>query len=394
MFSIQQTKDAKENRQKADNLFFQPNPADVVHTQNAAESAKSVMRTPRENYFFKPNQTPRNVIQRTPTPGSGSPVSGQPVANQTKTPSPSHRQIHQGAISRADFEQYVKNNYGVQDVHNGTKQEQEGGLTGRNSKLPTIPNWAEWDPGASSEQYSTIIKAIEDVASSFGAIPTIQKIIFYEMYYDINDAGTSVPNSDVGASFGAGNLTIYKAYTGNHGFPVARSNAQGKYPHVGIAIGSSGGTSGAPTPYVSQNQNLKENITHELGHGIAEAANAADSKALDNFNSTVGWVGTTAAALYDIGQPAVKTAISSNTAPPAQFKIEPANWNDPKWQEQPITEYSVAGGPGEDFAESIAAFVYAKATLQARSPKRFNFILNGIDTWKTKMRPIPPPASP
>ncbi|HZY35745.1 MAG TPA: hypothetical protein VFE53_03810 [Mucilaginibacter sp.] len=395
MFSIQQTNDTKETRQKADNLFFQPNPANVVYRQNAELAAKSDMPLLPENYFFKPNKTPANIIQRIPIQGNGTPTSGQQVVNQTQTPSLSKRQIPQGAISRADFENYVTTYYGVADVHNGTKTEQEGELTPRNSVKPSISNWNDWSPGATSEDYSNIIQAIEDVAASFGAIPKITKIIFYEMYYETDPTGISVARSDVGASFGVGQLRIYKAYSKTRGFPVARSNAQGNYPPVGIAISGPGSSPGAPTPYQGKDKSLKESIAHELGHGIAEAAQASDPKALDNFNSTVGWVGTSSPALYDIGQQAVQSAITNNTAPPVQYKIEPSNWNDPKWIEQPMTDYSVIGGPGEDFAESIAAFVYANATLQARSPKRFKFISDGMPTWTQQMKympPIKPPA--
>jgi hypothetical protein len=398
MFSQQQTKDLKQDKRQSDHLFFQPgaaitSPGDI-YDRHAEQMADSVMRMPQENYFFKPNNTPGNIIQRIPI-GNNNPVPGQQVANQTQSTSVSHRQIPQGAISRADFENYVSSYYGVRDVHNGTKPEQEGELTPRNSVTPTIPNWNDWSPGATSEDYSNIIQAIEDVAASFGAIPKITKIIFYEMYYETDPTGISVAKPDVGASFGVGQLRIYKGYSKNRGFPVARSNAQGNYPPVGIALSGPGSSPGAPTAYQSKDKNIKENIAHELGHGIAEAAQASDPKALDNFNTTVGWIGGSSPALYDIGQQAVQTAIANNTAPPAQYQIVQSNWNDPKWIEQPMTDYAVIGGPGEDFAESISAFVYTKAVLQARSPKRFQFISNGMTTWTQQMKfmpPITPPA--
>jgi hypothetical protein len=392
MFSIQQTRDVKTDKQKAGAVFFQPkltvNQPNDVYEQQADAMADSVMRMPQENYFFKPDRSAGNVIQRIPMPNNTGNATGQPVLNQTQTPSVSHRQIPQGSISRADFEDYVKHNFGVKDVHNGTKQEQESSITGRNSKLPTIPNWQDWSPGAASEKYSNIIKAFEDMAGTFGSIPVVDTIVFYQMYYDTDPAGTCVPDPDTGAYFATGKLTIFQAFDGHHGFPAGRSTVQGKYG----AVGSSGG---APTFPQSKDKNANENIAHELGHGIAEAAHAADPNALDNFYNTTGWIVTNPPALYDIGQAAVQKAFTDKTAPPAQYKIEPSNWNDPKWIEQPMTNYSVAGGPGEDFAESIAAFIYAKSVLQARSPRRFNFILNGIDTWKTKMRTMPaiiPPA--
>ena len=133
MFSPQQTKDIKQDKRQSDHLFFQPNtaitPPGGIYGQHAERGADTVMRMPQENYFFKPNKSPGNIIQRIPIPGNSNPVPGQQTTTQTQTPSLSHRQIPQGAISRADFEQYVTTYYAVQDVHNATKQEQEGELT-------------------------------------------------------------------------------------------------------------------------------------------------------------------------------------------------------------------------------------------------------------------------
>src|ERR1700722_6384279 len=158
MFSPQQTKDIKQDKRQSDHLFFQPkaaitSPGDS-YDHYGEQTADPVMRMPQENYFFKPGKLPGNVIQRIPIPGNSNPVPGQQTTTQTQTPSLSHRQIPQGAISRADFEQYVTTYYGVRDVHNATKQEQEGELTPRNSVTPTLPNWTDWSPGAASTDYS------------------------------------------------------------------------------------------------------------------------------------------------------------------------------------------------------------------------------------------------
>ena len=248
-------------------------------------------------------------------------------------------------------------------------------------------------PAHHQKIYSFIISAIEDVAGAFMSVPVIRRIIFYRMHYEPNAAGIGIADPAVGASFGAGELTIYQGFSRSRAFPVARSNSQGNYPSVNIALTSPGSELGAPSQYQDRQGNISENIVHELGHGVAEAASAANPSALADFNAAVGWVGTNPAVLYDIGQAAVQASITANTVPPAQYRIDPLQWNDPQWIEQPMTHYSVDGGPGEDFAESIAAYVYATPVLRQRSPRRYQFIHNGINSWRNQMRLMPPVRS-
>jgi len=135
---------------------------------------------------------------------------------------------------------------------------------------------------------------------------------------------------------------------------------------------------------------IRQNIAHELGHGVAEAAMASQNlQTFRQYNAAVGWVGSPP-ELFDMGQQPVRDAIANNTPLPAQNKITPSRWNDPSVAEQPMTMYSVIGGPGEDFAESVTAFIYQPSALQQRSPRRFNFIQTNENTWKTQMRPMLP----
>lgn len=326
--------------------------------------------------FFQPALSPlRNQVgQRSPQ----------------RQPDPLFRSVPQGEISRAEFDQYLRDYFGVQDIHTGTQTEQEVSLTRHGRPAPSIPNWESWDPGTSSADYAHIIQAIEDVAATFGAIPTIRTVVFFKMDYEPNAASVGIARPDVGASFGGGKLTIFEAFSRSRAFPNARSNASGSHPSAGVVLAPAAGeTPGAPLPYQSREHSLRENIVHELGHAMAEDAHRADPNVFTEFNRATGWVG---GRLFDIGQQAVADAIDQGIPPPAQYHIQDHDWNSPRWNEQPMSRYAVAGGPGEDFAETIAAFVYANSVLQQRSPARYRFIRDHIDLWRTQMQALPPPV--
>ncbi|MFB2121361.1 hypothetical protein [Parapedobacter sp. 2B3] len=326
--------------------------------------------------FFQPALSPttNGILQR----------------NLQHRPDPSFRSIPQGVITRAEFDQYMMDYFGVRDIHTGTQAQQEASLTRHGRPAPTIPHWQSWDPGTASADYAHIIRAIEDVAETFGAIPTIHTVAFFKMDYDPNAAGIGIARRDVGASFGGGKLTIFEAFSRSHAFPNARSDTGGSYPSAAVVLAPAPGeTPGAPVPYQSREHSLRENIAHELGHGIAEDAHRADPDVFDKFNRAIGWVG---GQLFDIGQQAVADAISNGTPPPSQYRIPHDDWNNPQWIEQPMSRYAVAGGPGEDFAETIAAYVYSPAVLLQRSPERYRFITAHIGTWATQMRVLPPPV--
>jgi hypothetical protein len=288
--------------------------------------------------------------------------------------------------TRADFERVAARRYGVATVRTGTQAEQETALTpnGGTTTPIRIPNWQSWEP--QGEDFQRILDAFDDVAGAFGGVPPVREIVFYDMSYGANQAGVVTARPRDGASYGAGQLTIYRAATTmDAGIPVGRSVASGQYPNAPVvSIGSAGSSPGAPVPWPDHAENVRRVIVHELGHGLAEAGNAAQSVAnpsgsghpmTDEFAREVGWVGN---RLMNLGP---------NGAPTAQ-EITPDHWNDPAWTEQPVSRYAVAGGLAEDFAESVMAYVRQPNVLLARSPRRYRFIDQRKSQWQSQLRPV------
>jgi hypothetical protein len=121
---------------------------------------------------------------------------------------------------------------------------------------------------------------------------------------------------------------------------------------------------------------------------------------LESYARAVGWTGIgTDAALFDAGVAAVRDSLANGTTPDAQYRITKDNWNAPKWAEQPMTEYSVSGGPGEDFADSVMAFIENPGLLNARAPLRYSFIEAHEAQWRQLMvapqlKETPPATAP
>jgi hypothetical protein len=302
------------------------------------------------------------------------------------------------AMTEAEFERIMKRRYGTITIRTGTEAEQTAAVASRaRSSAPaiTLPGWQSWNPGASSQVYELILESLEDFQSSIGGVPAIQTIIFFNTEYELspNPAGVPIPraNPNVGASFGAGELTIYRASTtSNQALPIARSNLQGNYPPVVIGItGTTGQTPGSPLPLPTREESIRRVLTHELGHGLAEAAHSIEPGLFDDYKREVGWVAPQPPRLFDIGQPVVQTAIASGSPPPAQFEITINNWNAPQWVEQPVSGYMVSGGPAEDFAEAVMTFVREPNLLLSRSPRRFRFLWDRKDRWQPALLRVP-----
>jgi hypothetical protein len=294
-------------------------------------------------------------------------------------------------MTRTEFEDTMKRRFGVSRVHTGTEAEQTKAATPRGGVPPggiTLPQWQSWDPGPASTTYSRIIDSFEDFANAIGGVPEVKEIIFFNVDYRVNPAGIAIPQPNVGASFGGGLLTIYHATeTMDKALPVSRSNVQGTYPPVGVGVaGIPGQSPGAPLPYPTRETSIKRIITHELGHGLAESVGQG---LFDEYRPAVGWTAGFPWHLFDIGVPAVANAFNAGTPPPSAFEIVENNWNDPKWVEQPLSNYSVAGGPGEDFAEAVMAFVDNPNLLLSRSPQRFKFLNDRKDKWLPKLIQLP-----
>ena len=306
-----------------------------------------------------------------------------------------------GPMTRVEFDRVMSATYGVTTIRTGTEAQQVA-----HHGMPagtTLPGWQSWDPGASSDVYQYIIDAFANFNTSFNGFPQVNEITFYKVYYEMV-GGVPTPNSDVGADFGTYNLAIYEqTTTARKGVPMARSNAEGEYERAPILRISYGGdANAAPIGYPQQRDSVMRLISHELGHGLAVAAHmpnynghagaAVDPSMMIDYMAAVGW--HTHADLYDIGVPAVRAALATNTAPAMQYKITAADWNDPKWVEQPVSEYSITGGASEDFAEAIMVFVENPALLLARSPARHAFILARMATWQPQLSQPRPPAVP
>jgi hypothetical protein len=290
-------------------------------------------------------------------------------------------------MSRTDFEEAMRR-YGVGRIVTGTQTEQASLLTpqgGAPRGGVTLPNWQSWDPGTSSPAYRSIVDSFEDFEARLGAYPVVTEILFFKVDYTVNAAGIGVPDPTTGASFGAGHLTVFEAsMTSNRGLPTGRSTAAANYPQVAVGLSA---PAGAPVPLPTREQSARRTFTHELGHGLAEAAMAADNATFQQYQREIGW---SQAQLFDIGVPAVATAIAAGTQPPAQYEITAQNWNSSKWIEQPLTAYMVSGGPSEDFAEAAMAYVEEPNLLLARSPRRFQFLDQNKEAWRSRLVERPP----
>lgn len=335
----------------------------------------------RSNPLAPTGTTPRQIGHYPPA------LARQQTATSPAVATPS-------GMTRDEFERTMKRRFLVNRIATGTMQEQASSLTpqgGAPSGGVQLPNWQAWDPGSASPVYGLIIESFENFADNIGGVPLTQEIIFYQTDYEVNQAGVGIPRPSTGASFGAGHLTIYQSLTtSNKALPVSRSNPQGNYPPVGIAItGVPGQTPGAPLPYPAREESTRRLISHELGHGLAEAAIAAAPATMDEYRREVGWTPGHPTALYDVGVPAVAQALAAGQPPPASQQITENNWNSPQWVEQPLSDYMVAGGPGEDFAEAVMTFIHAPNLLVARSIHRYNFLNSRKDRWLPQLLQLP-----
>lgn len=311
------------------------------------------------------------------------------------------------AVSRAEFDRDMVRRFGVQRIRTGSFGEQEADVNSRPGVQPggrlTRPRWHEWDPGSASPIYRWIVDAFEDFESRVGGLPPVQEIIFFDTYFTVDTNGNVVPAPKIGADFGAGIMRVYRSGVSTRTpLPFARSDASDRYPGMGVigVAGIEGQTPGAPLPVPTAAQSAARTITHELGHGLAEEAHKAEPNLFDQYRRDIGWFGD---KLFDIGIPAVRTAIAGNTAPPASItvkqgghtltqptEITKADWNHPRWIEQPLTYYMVTGGPGEDFAEAVMAYTQAPDLLRTRSPSRYLFLDSHRERWLPHLYVRPP----
>jgi hypothetical protein len=280
--------------------------------------------------------------------------------------------IYRDPMRREDFDRQVRR-FGVTRVFTGTFDDQVArlnyfGAGRRPGDLLQQASWTAWDPGTDSDVYDWIMAAFTSLATSFGGVPPVQDISFYNIEYDLNAAGDDlVPRPEVLAEYGAGHMAIYWS-------AVARAASNVR------PTGRSGGSSAA-LQSLTAGEGIRETVTHELGHGIVETAltprprgaPAPDPAFMNDYRREVGWTAGDTPELFDAGAEEVRRALAAGTPPPAAFRITETNWNDPRWVEQPLTSYMTTH-PSEDLPEAIAAFVNRPSLLRQRSPRRFAFL--------------------
>ena len=254
---------------------------------------------------------------------------------------------------RAAFERVMHDRYGVGAVRAGTEAdliEEMRRSTPEGQAVPSsIKDFVAWNPGPDHALYADLEAGFADVARVFGGTPEVREIRFLEADYE-NNAGAAERKVEHGAFYTAGLLAVFKLFE-----IAAWSLAEGVSTEAGGR---------ANVASLSPSKNRRRIVIHELGHGIAERAMAADSTTFDAFRKAGGWVGD---------------HIEQDGA-----ALTKENWNSP-WSEQPMSKYSLAN-PAEDFAETILAYVEMPDVLKGRSPARHAFVESRKASWATGLR--------
>lgn len=311
-------------------------------------------------------------------------------------------------LSAPQFRETMQTLYGVKTVRVGTMENQLDNLG-----LPTtkpLSDWRKWYPGKTSIFYNYLVDGFRDFQNTFGTIPDIDTITFYYMNYTrtIDPPIIVSQRPEVPASYKNRELMIYwDILNSNFILPFARSNAEGEYgPGTPVAVISyDGDPNAAPLDgSPDKGEAVKRVVLHELAHGLSNDVRkgdgtnpAVDASMIEDYKKAIGWqtgAGGENNTLYDLMAPAVQKAIAEKAAWPTEAIISTENWNDPQWIDQPISKYAVEGGPGEDFAESLRAYIEKPDLLQARSPLRYNFIHARKDQWTTALRSTSPSPAP
>jgi len=334
----------------------------------------------------------RSRIAEPPAAGPGCALVEDGIRNCGETgaatkPDPADRQVQAhvfavaaapaktGAVAKppqtlGEFAAVMKSRFKVQTVRAGTFQDQSMGDLKESDWKP----WKEPDP----QIYEWILRSFETVEAELGGVPPVQEIILYDMHYELQH-GKAVRDPETGASFALGHMNIYASVV--EGGEMARQK-------------------GEPNKKLSTEQNAVQNITHELGHGMAEISlpqagddpgPSLDPKLFKEYNRAVGWIdGSASPKLFDIQRPEVERAFKNGKEPSELDRINKANWDkgswngqkgavDP-WKERPLTSY-MTESPGEDFAEAFRAFIHEPALLEALSPARFKFLQKRKPLW-------------
>ena len=98
------------------------------------------------------------------------------VQRQAVQRQPAQQQSPPAAMTRARFVELLSTRYGISTVRSGTFADQQEvnsrpgvSAAGRLTEAA----WAAWDPGPTSEIYSSVVTAFDDVESSVGGAPPV-----------------------------------------------------------------------------------------------------------------------------------------------------------------------------------------------------------------------------
>ena len=318
-------------------------------------------------------------------------ASSATVTQLSPRPTMIHRQPAPPAgISQADLNTKLKALLGHDvTLTVGDRARQTRELGGPAAKRALPDTWASWDPGTNADLFDQIATAFADVQREVGGLPDITEIVFYEVHYGFDDQDNVVTDPNAAASIRRRQLNIYKTAL----FPtsVGAGGSSFSVPGVHFAGARSTAKADAATATAQRPESQRRSVAHELGHGIE--ARTGD---LIAFEAAVGWVSVSAGGkqLFDIQDPKVKAAIKKATDPPASARITKADWNSGKHKEQPMRAYAVTTSE-EDFADSLAAWIYARDVLKLRSPARFKFFEDhkgAAAGWDKKL--VPPGGTP
>ncbi|MEP7372249.1 MAG: annexin, partial [Chitinophagaceae bacterium] len=260
--------------------------------------------------------------------------------------------------------------------------------------VATLPGWVSWDPDQKPQIYQYIIDAYAEFNKAFNGFPPTTEIAFYKFSYEKTPAGNIIMRKDVAAMFGVSDLLVFSPVTEDNALPFARSVSPGNYTGAPAdTVKFHGDPDAAPLVKPTERESAMRFIFHELGHGLQAAAMAPpgalpgetpDSNMGRDYGIEIGRPPLKENELYDAGIESVYSTIQKGLVPADEFKISVKDWDDSKWIEQPISEYMVTGGLGEDFGEAVMTFVANPALLKSRSPRRYNFINTRRTRWQSR----------
>ena len=322
------------------------------------------------------------------------PISARPIAV--------HRQPAPGStgMTREEFARRLRTIFGHDvTIEVGDRARQTRELGGPQARRQLPATWQAWDPGASAPLYDEILGAIEDFGREIGGMPDIGLIVFYDVRYVYDSQFNVIADTNAAAEFRSGGvMNVYRAAL----FPTPTTGpGSASFSRAGVSLPTGRSTAGrkgviAPTDSPTRAESQRRVVAHELGHGVEFRTGA-----LREFEQAVGWVRVgSELRLYDIQASGVKRAVERDREPPAAARITKDDWNSGTHREQPMSRYAVTSS-AEDFAESLMAWLYARAVLKDRSPARFKFFDDQARRrgWLPKLvtpgtPPAPAPTTP